>query len=86
MKPFVGQSIHHVKNSSEFTKTIKDKRVKENEEMRSYDVTALLTSVPVEKAISVIRQHLMNDESLPDRTSLSPDDIAALLTLCLKCT
>ena len=49
--------------------------------MRSYDVTALFTSVPVEKAISVIRQLLMNDESLPDRTSLSPDDIAALLTL-----
>ena len=77
---------NHVKNSSEFTRTIKDKRVEEDEEMRSCDVTALFTSVPVEKAISVIRQRLMNDESLPDRTSLSPDDIAALLTLCLKCT
>ena len=86
VKPLVGQSIHHVKNSSEFTKTIKDKRVKEDEEMRPYDVTALFTSFPVEKAISVIRQRLMNNESLPDRTSLSPDDIAALLTLCLKCT
>ena len=38
------------------------------------------------QAISVIRQRLMNDESLPDRTSLSPDGITALLTLCLKCT
>ena len=54
--------------------------------MRSYDVMALFTSLPVEKAILFIRQRLMSDESLPDRTSLSPDDIAALLTLCLKCT
>ena len=44
VKPLVGQSIHHVKNSSEFTKTIKDKRVEEDEEMRSYYVTALFTS------------------------------------------
>ena len=43
-------------------------------------------SVPVDKAMDVIRRKLEEDESLSKRTPLSPRDIITLLERCLKCT
>ena len=61
-------------------------RVGPDEEMRSYDVSALFTSVPVDKALILIRKKLKEDTTLSERTPLAPEDIANLLELCLKCT
>ena len=41
---------------------------------------------PVDEAISVIRERLREDETLGDRTILSPERIAELLEMCLKST
>jgi hypothetical protein len=60
--------------------------LEEDEELRSYDVSALFTSVPVDKAMEVIRKKLEEDDTLYERTPLSPDDIIKLLDLCLRCT
>ena len=49
-------------------------------------MSALFTSVPVDKALRVIREKLDEDQTLRDRTPLVPDDIIWLLSLCLKCT
>ena len=57
-----------------------------DEELRSYDVSALFTSVPVDKALEVVREKLEEDLTLSERTPLAPDDIVKLLGLCLKCT
>ena len=57
-----------------------------DEELRSYDVSALFTSVPVDKAMDVIRRKLEEDESLSKRTPLLPRDIITLLEKCLKYT
>ena len=46
---------HHVKNSNEFAEYAKKLRVGPDEELRSYDVSALFTSVPVDKALTVIK-------------------------------
>ncbi len=46
-----------------------------DEEMVSYDVTALFTKLPIEESITIIREYLSNDTTLKDRTSLSVDNI-----------
>ena len=50
LSPLVGKTVHHVANSQDFAKRIVNERVEEDEELRSYDVTALFTSVPVDKS------------------------------------
>jgi hypothetical protein len=86
LSPLVGQSVHHVKNSKEFSEEIRSYSLDEDEELRSFDVSALFTSVPVEKALEVVKERLTSDISLPNRTTLNPDEITRLLGLCLRCT
>ena len=75
-----------MKNSKHFATVISDKTVNDDEILVSYDVSALFTSVPVDKALQVIQERLLNDTSLLDRTPLSPERRTRLLELCLKCT
>ena len=42
-------------------------------------------SVPIDKALEVIKVTLEEDNTLSERTPLEPDDIIQLLGLCLKC-
>ena len=77
---------HHVKNSRDFVRDVREIRIELDEELRSYDVSALFTSVPVDKALDVIREKLEEDQTLRDRTPLIPGDIIRLLSLCVKCT
>ena len=67
-------------------KDVKEIRIEPDEEICSNDVSALLTSVPVDKVLEVIREKLEEDQTLRDRTPLASDDIICLLSLCLKCT
>lgn len=52
---------------------------------RGFD-RSLFTCVPTTHAIQVSHERLKNDPSLPDRTSLTVDDICSLHSLCLKAT
>lgn len=63
----------------------RETRIEPDDELYSYDVSALFMSVPLEKALRVIREKLEEDHTLGDRTSLAPDHIIQLLSLCLKC-
>ena len=58
LSSLVGKTEHHVKNSKEFTEYVKNLKVDPDEELRSYDVSALFTSVPVNKAMVIIRRRL----------------------------
>ena len=60
--------------------------VESDEILVSFDVSSLFTNVPVGEAVSIIRERLMEDETLGDRTSLSPERIADLLEMCLRST
>ena len=57
-----------------------------DEEMRSFDVSALFTSVPVDKALQVSQKRLNEDVTLCFRTNMSPRDVIRFLELCMKCT
>ena len=52
----------------------------------SFNVTSLLTNVPVDEEERVIRDRLQNDRTLSDRTTLSSDRVAELLEVCLWST
>ena len=49
-------------------------------------MSALFTSVPIDKALEVIRLKLEEDNTLSERTPLEPEDTIQLLDLCLNCT
>ena len=86
LKPLVGKSDHHVKNTQDFIESIKGIHLSEDQCMVSYDVKALFTSVPTKKACIIIRQRLEEDPELSQRTSLSIDDIISLLEFCITST
>ena len=60
----VGKTEHHVKNLKVFAEYVKNLKVGPDEELRSYDVSALFTSVPVGKAMDIISRKLEDEISV----------------------
>ena len=58
LKPLVGNDGYTVANSKEFVKSLIDVRLSEDEELVSFDVQCLYTSLPVQRALSVVREVL----------------------------
>ena len=54
--------------------------------MVCFDVCSLFTNVPIDEAVRVIRDMLLTDDSLEDRTGLNVDDLTELLEICLRST
>ena len=86
LKPLVGISPHHVKNTQDFIDQTKGILLGQDQCMMSYDVKALFTSVPTTKAITIIKQLLEQDQELWQRTSLSIENILSLLKFCFNST
>ena len=70
--PLVGNSEHHVRNSTDFAKCITTQTLKEDEVLVSFDVVSLFTKIPTNLAVQVAHQRLQDDYSLPECTSLTP--------------
>ena len=60
--------------------------IEEDEIMVSFDVEALYTNVPIDDALTIIKELLENDETLPDRTPLSPKNVLDHLEFLLRTT
>ena len=86
IKPFVGQSPHHLKNTQHFIHQLQVNMLEPGEVITSFDVKALFTSVPVHPAIQIVKQSLQQDNTLPQRTSMSIPQITSLLEFCLTNT
>ncbi len=54
--------------------------------MVSFDVESLFINVPIDGAVQAALRKLENDPSLADRTTLTPAQIADLLTFVLRST
>ena len=86
LKPLVGSSPHHIKNTGDFIEQIKHVTLQADETITSYDVSALFTSLPIEAAINIIQRRLELDQELHSRTNMKVEHITSLLEFCLKTT
>ena len=86
LKPLVGSSPHHIKNTGDFIQQIKQVKLQADEIITSYDVSALFTSVPIEAATNIIQRRLELGQQLHLRTNMKVEHITSLLELCLKTT
>ena len=86
LKPLVGKGGFTVSNSREFVAMISDVRISSDEEMVSFDVKSLYTSLPVERALAVVRTRLRDDQTLESRTPFTADEVTELLEICLTST
>ena len=86
LKPLVGKSPHHIHNNQDFMEHLKGIQLGPDEVMVSYDVRALITSVPIQPALDVIEKLPKEDTGLQNRTSMSTKNIMDLLEFCLRNT
>ena len=83
LKPLVGKSHHHIQSTGDFVSKAKGLTLQLGECLTSYDITSLLTSVPIDPALNIIKDLLEKDEKVNDRTVLSVLNIIELLGFCL---
>ena len=86
LKPLVSQTIYHVKNTSKFSKQLRDLRFEEDDIMNSHDVVSLLTHVPIDKVMAVIWKWLEHDKTLSSRMNLTPNNVMSLLEFVMSMT
>ena len=70
LKPLAGNSAYTVKNSTKFRESIPDINLQDDDELVSFDVVSLFTSIPVDVVVNVAYNRLVNDENLQERTAL----------------
>ena len=75
LSPLVGNTDHHIINSKHFSDKVRNERVENDEELRSYDVSALFTSVPIDRALVIIRERLESDKTLSEGSTHTPQHI-----------
>ena len=86
LKPTVGKSPHHIQSTRDFVNRFQGVTLIPEECLCSYDVTALFTSVPIDQALTIIKELLEKDDTLWDRTVLSVQNIIELLGFFLHNT
>ena len=84
--PLVGHSKHHVLNSKDFAQKVQGQKLDPGDTITSFDVTALFTCIPPGEAVEAVREVLNHDNTLEERSTLSPDHLCDLLRLCLENT
>ena len=85
LRPLVGNSPHHIKNTVDFVQQIKGITLQANECIVSYDVSELFTSVPIDPAIIIIRR-LELDQEFHLRTTMILEHIISYTGVYLKTT
>jgi len=86
LKPVIGKSKHHLRNSSDFASSITHELLQTDEIMVSFYVVSLFTKVPIQFALNIAKQRLQSDPELNQRTGLSTTDLIKELEICLNST
>ena len=86
LKPLVGTSPQHINSTQDFLEQVKQIKLEPGDCLSSYDVSALFTSVPIDPALSIIKDLLDKENTLKERTVMEVSDIILLLEFCLKNT
>ena len=86
LRPLAGKDGFSVHNSTHFVSTLTEVDIMEEDQMVSFDVSNLFTKVQIPEAVEITSKRQKEDNSLDERTSLSPEMIVDLLLKCLKTT
>ena len=86
IKPLTGNTESAIRNTVDFCEEMKSIEIEKDEILISFDVKSLYTSIPTDETLSIVEMKLLDDDTLINRTSLSPKEIKQLLSLCLKTT
>ena len=81
-----GNKEHHVVNSMDFGKKQRSVEVLPTHCTVSYDVTRLVSSITLDKALDVVERKLQERITWKDRYELNLDQLVALLDLCFTST
>ena len=57
LKLYIGHTSSFVKNSEDLMDKLQSINLQDNEELVSFDISALFTSIPVNQALDVINNH-----------------------------
>ena len=79
IKPLLGLTEHHCKNSKELAKDLQQITIQSDEIFISHDVVSLFTKTPVEATLTIVQDRLSKDRTLRKRTKLTVADIMTLL-------
>ena len=85
LSPLAGKTSSNVKNSVHFVQTVREMTFKENDWMVSFDVVSLFTRVPVDETLDEIATKLSEDDTLEERTSLTPSQVCQVCHLTKIC-
>jgi hypothetical protein len=83
LSPLLNENFS-IKNSNEFAEQIRLQSISSNEIMVSFNVVSLFTSIPIELALQVVKQRLVQDNNLTTRTDISINNIIKLLEFVLR--
>ena len=86
LRPLVGKTPQHCKNSKELAKELISVKVEQDEQLISHDVVALFTKTPVDPTLDIVRRRLEHDKTLRRRTKLKVEDIMKILSFVTKST
>ncbi|KAL9958564.1 hypothetical protein ACROYT_G035593 [Oculina patagonica] len=73
-----------VRNSTEFSEFVINQRVADDEELVSFDVVSLFTSIPVKLAIEVVKTNLEQSDEWKETTNLTVEQVIGLLEIVLN--
>ena len=86
LAPLVGCTENTSRNSGDFIEQVSGLPIDDNEIMVSFDVSALYTSLPIDRVLEVVRNKLESDDTLSERSALAAPAIVTLLEYCLRST
>ena len=66
LKMYIGHSSSFVNDSKDLTDKLQSIKLQDNEELVSFDVSALFTSIPVNQALDVINQLIIQHQTNMD--------------------
>jgi hypothetical protein len=86
LSPHAGKLESFIKNLGYFIQLLKSVHLQSSDTLISFDVVRLLTNVPVDEALQVIRNKLHNNDTLVERSVLQVKAIVDLLEVCSRTT
>ncbi|VDP32291.1 unnamed protein product [Schistosoma mattheei] len=86
IKPYDKLINHEIKNSMEFKDIIDNIDIEEDEIVVNFDVSSLITNVPVNRALDIIYDCLESDSESNLRCQLDLYEVTKCLELCLRST